>query len=71
MSVPTCDVKGQTVRLWDVFALGPFMVWFGLRAKEMPTAARVILVGSGIATVAFNGVNYLRLREPGARAVVQ
>lgn len=56
------DLKGQGVRLVDVFLLGPFMVWFGLAAKDVHPAARVTMVASGVGTIIFNGVNYLRRR---------
>jgi hypothetical protein len=57
--------KSQAVRLVDVFVLGPFMAWFGWRAEAMPAWARVALVASGVATVAYNGRNYLLERGAG------
>lgn len=51
--------KTQEVRLLDVFALAPFMVWFGLAAKKMPEGARIIMVLSGIGTALYNWRNYL------------
>lgn len=58
-----CDVKGQTVRLVDVFALGPFMVWFGVKAEGVPKWARATMVAGGVSTIAFNAYNFLRLRQ--------
>ena len=58
-----CDVKGQNIRLVDVFVLGPFMVWVGAKAEGIPAWAKYTMVASGVATIAFNGVNYLRLRS--------
>ncbi len=58
-----CDVKGQAVRLVDVFVLGPFMIWFAARAHGMPASARVALAVGGATTIVFNGVNYMRLRD--------
>jgi len=55
--------KTQAIRLVDVFALGPFMVWFGMEAKDVPDAARLVMIASGVATIVYNGSNYLRLRE--------
>jgi hypothetical protein len=55
--------KTQSIRLVDVFALGPFMVWFGMEAEDVPDAARLIMIASGLATIAYNGANYLRLRR--------
>jgi hypothetical protein len=64
-----CDVKGQGIRLVDVFVLGPFMIWVGVKAEGIPTWAKYTMVASGVATIAFNGANYLRLgpgHHPGA-----
>ena len=55
--------KSQGVRLFDVFALGPFMVWFGAEAKDVPEAARFVMIVSGLATIVYNGANYWRLRK--------
>ena len=55
--------KSQAIRLMDVYALGPFMVWFGVKAKDVPEAARLVMIVAGLGTIALNGVNYLRLRE--------
>lgn len=49
--------KSQAVRLLDVFALGPFMVWAGLNHPS--ELARLGLVIGGVATIAYNGANYL------------
>lgn len=54
--------KTQAIRLVDVFALGPFMVWFGMEAEDVSEAARFVMIASGIATIAYNGANYLRIR---------
>lgn len=62
-----CDVKGQAVRLVDVFVLGPFMMWVGIRARGIPDPARAIMIMSGASTVVFNGANYLRLRDQAKR----
>lgn len=51
--------KTQKIRLVDVFLLGPFMIWFGTVAGAMPTWARVVMVLFGIATIYYNGKNYL------------
>lgn len=57
---PTCAAevqKSQAVRLADVLLLGPFMVWAGLNHPS--ELARLGLVMAGVATVAYNGANYL------------
>lgn len=56
-------MKPQNIRLADVFILGPFSIWFGLKAKEMPTLARVTLMAYGVCTIGYNGKNYLEIEE--------
>ena len=51
--------KSQGIRLVDVFLLGPFMIWFGIMAEAMPTWSRVLMVLFGVATIYYNGRNYL------------
>ena len=51
--------KSQKIRLVDVFLLGPFMVWFGVKAQGISDLAKIIMVFSGIATIVYNGRNYL------------
>ena len=68
----TCLGKGQTVRLIDVWALGPLMTWGGLQVAanartDTEALAGNLLALSGVATVIFNGVNYLRLRDSAGR----
>jgi len=52
--------KTQQIRLLDVFAVGPFMVWFGSAAKG-PEWAKVAMIVLGALTITYNGANYLRL----------
>lgn len=53
-------MKSQTVRLVDVFALGPFMVWAASRSS-LPPWARSVLALSGVATIVYNAHNYREL----------
>jgi hypothetical protein len=53
-------LKGQGVRVFDVLILGPFMMWFGWQAREMPTWARYAMMISGAGTSIYNGVNFVR-----------
>lgn len=55
-------MKAQAIRLVDVFALGPFMVWAGAQRTALPDWARYVLIASGIGTVAYNARNYLAIR---------
>lgn len=49
----------QAVRLFDVFLLGPFMVWMGI-ARSAPRWASILLALAGLGTIWYNGLNYLR-----------
>ena len=55
--------KTQNIRLVDVFALGPFMIWFGFKAKNINDSARLIMILSGVATIVYNGINYIKNKE--------
>ena len=55
--------KSQMVRLVDVFALGPFMVWYAMQSKKEPNWARAVLAFSGVLTSVYNGTNYIRIRN--------
>lgn len=49
------------LRLLDVFAFGPMMIWAGTKEDiDISQVARLILVLGGIGTMYYNGVNYLR-----------
>ena len=56
-------MKTQTVRLLDVFLIGPLMVWGGAQAARHNPAAGLTLLLFGAATVSYNGVNYLEQRR--------
>jgi hypothetical protein len=51
-------MKAQNVRLFDVFILGPFMIWAGMQLKDDWAKAAMIAAGAG--TIVYNGQNYLR-----------
>ena len=55
--------KGQGARLMDVFALGPFMVWFAIGAKNMPDWSRWIMGFSGVGTILYNLLNYIHNKD--------
>ena len=55
-------MKSQTVRLIDVFLLGPFMVGTALSQKKT-TWGRSFLLAMGFLTILYNGENYLRERS--------
>tara|TARA_Y100000361_G_scaffold60274_1_gene52861 strand:+ start:1276 stop:1482 length:207 start_codon:yes stop_codon:yes gene_type:complete len=52
----------QHVRLLDVFVLAPAMV-YASTFKQIPDYVRLILFVSGVATLIFNGSNYLDIEK--------
>lgn len=50
--------KSQNVRLFDIFLLGPFMIWHGIKAKTVPTWARMLMLLGGAGTILYNVKNY-------------
>ncbi len=52
--------KTQLIRLLDVVFIGPMMVWGGLKLRG-PGGYTLALLG--IATVVYNGHNYVRLSD--------
>ena len=51
--------KSQMIRLYDVLFIGPFMMYIGHKAKGITQLERYMLYGLGIATIYYNGKNYL------------
>jgi hypothetical protein len=56
-------VKSQGVRLLDVLFLGPFMMYFGFKAKGLSRTAKDVMVFSGAATIFYNLNNWLDIRR--------
>ncbi len=58
-------IKSQKVRAFDIYALGPFMIWFALASKKKPMARwpRKILFVSGVMTMVYNYQNYKKIAE--------
>lgn len=54
--------KTQTIRLVDVFLLGPFLILAALWRRP-PAAVRLGVAFAGVATIVFNGVNWLRINR--------
>jgi len=52
----------QHIRLVDVFILAPAMV-YASTFKQIPDYVRIILFVSGIATLVFNGKNYMDIEK--------
>jgi hypothetical protein len=54
-------VKAQTIRLADVFVIGPLMFWGGRKLVSEHPWAGGLLMAFGAATVAYNGANYMTI----------
>lgn len=50
--------KSQSVRLIDIFLIGPFLIYTGTQSKISKTSS-TLLIGIGAATIFYNGKNYL------------
>ena len=57
------ETKAQWIRLLDVFAIGPVMTWAGVKLQKDYKALGIFLAASGVATILFNGRNWLYVRE--------
>ena len=53
------EKKTQMVRLVDVFLIGPLLI-YASTFKALPSYLRVSLLLIGIATIVYNGNNYLK-----------
>lgn len=53
--------RAQSVRMLDVFAFGPLMVYAGARSSTLPGWTRSGLVFLGIGTIVYNGINFARV----------
>ena len=51
--------KSQAVRLVDVLAIGPLLVYAGARKSDLGTGLRTALVGVGVATIGYNLYNFM------------
>lgn len=56
-------MKPQTVRLLDVFVIGPVMIAGGNAWAAKNPAAGMLLALFGVGTVIYNGKNYLEVRN--------
>lgn len=52
--------KSQAVRLLDVFAVGPLMIW---SAQYAPKELREVMVILGLGTIVYNGANWIANRS--------
>jgi hypothetical protein len=55
--VSTSGTKTQTIRLLDVFMIGPLMIYFGYRAEA--SIFSILLTFFGATTITYNLKNYM------------
>ena len=55
-----CSAPTQAIRIIDVFALGPAMIWMGRRQGGM---VGVFVATAGVLTIGFNGARLLEARR--------
>lgn len=56
-------MKPQSVRLADVLLIGPLMIWGGFQLTDEYPVLGPLLGALGIATVFYNGYNFMQVRE--------
>ena len=58
------ETKAQSIRLLDVFLIGPLMIWGGkaLHDQGHPVAGPLLAL-TGVSTIYYNGRNYVRVRR--------
>jgi len=54
--------KVQGVRLFDVFLLGPAMIYAGNKRTLTPNLSTLFML-AGIGTIIFNGANYVKIEQ--------
>jgi len=55
--------KSQNIRLVDVFFIGPFLIYMGNKAQRISPLQRNLIYAIGIATIVYNGKNYLKNKK--------
>jgi hypothetical protein len=53
-------MKSQAVRIADVIFIGPFMIYASSKLKGQD---KTIMLGLGIATIIYNGLNFLKYEK--------
>ena len=66
-------VKTQTVRLMDIFAVGPLMIAGGafVVGEGKHKVIGTMLVSTGLTTILYNLINYFRVRKMEAQKAGQ
>jgi len=55
------SIEAIKKRPFDLYVIGPFMVWYGLKSKNMPKFSRRLLVTGGIFQVWYSWRSYREL----------
>jgi hypothetical protein len=55
-------IKSQKVRAFDIYVLGPFMMWYSVKSKGMSAWPRRALFISGFMTTLYNYENYKKVK---------
>lgn len=50
----------QLVRAWDVVAVGPLMIWGGLKLRDEHGVAGTALAVFGVGTILYNALNFTK-----------
>lgn len=54
--------KSQIIRLADVFLIAPYLIYLSTKQKISSTD-KTLLITLGLATLVYNGANYLKNRK--------
>ncbi len=57
------NAKTQTIRLLDVFVIGPVMIWGGLKLQGQHPIGGGSLALFGVSTIFYNAGNYLTVQS--------
>lgn len=61
---------GETkTRTFDLYILGPFLIWYGIKSRGMPKIARRLLVTGGIYQIFYSWNKYRQLQKGALEAL--
>jgi uncharacterized membrane protein len=60
--ISTQGTKSQTIRLVDIFLIGPLMIYFGQKSKPLSVFS-MLLVFFGATTITYNLKNYIFIQN--------
>jgi len=55
-------IKSQPMRLFDIYALGPFLMWYAYKTRDMGRWPRRALFISGFMTILYNYDHYKNIK---------